>query len=221
MKLNLLVLFIFFLQASFKPAENPSFKGGASGLANFINQSMIYPEYSKQNCIEGTIEVSFRLNSQGRIIESKVQKGLGIDLDDEALRLIRLTSGKWTIPALYDTTSVITLPINFSLRQFNCWRSATEIKAAIDAYKAQGYLSDAVITYYEKKDKGNYTADDEQKIIQLKEELGYDDDYISRVIDQAKQKIKQGDQEGACKDLQFVRKIGSDKADKLIATYCK
>jgi TonB family protein len=221
MKLNLLILFLFFLQASFKPAENPSFKGGKSGLADFINQSMIYPEYSKQNCIQGTIEVSFRLNSQGQIIESKVQKGLGIDLDDEALRLIKLTSGKWTIPAHYDTTSVLTLPVNFSLRQFNCWRSAAEIKAAIDAYKAQGYLSDAVITYYEKKNTGKYSADDEQKIIQLKEELGYDDDYISRLIDQAKQKIKQGDQEGACKDLQFIRKIGSNKADKLISTHCK
>ncbi|WP_040300530.1 energy transducer TonB, partial [Arcticibacter svalbardensis] len=221
MKLNLLIFFIFFLQVSFKPVENPSFKGGKSGLSDFINQNMIYPGYSKQNCIEGIIEVSFRLNSQGRIIESRVKKGLGIDLDDEALRLIRLTSGKWTIPAQYDTTSVITLPVNFSLRQFNCWRSASEIKAAIDAYKAQGYLSDAVITYYEKKDKGNYNAKDEQKILQLKEELGYDDDFISNVIDQAKQKIKQNDQDGACKDLQFVRKIGSNKADKLIATYCK
>lgn len=221
MKLSLLILFLFSLQASFKPAENPFFKGGSSGLATFINQSMIYPEYSKQNCIEGTIEISFRLNNKGRIIESQVQKGLGIDLDDEALRLIRLTSGKWTVPAHYDTTSVLTLPVNFSLRQFNCWRSASEIKAAIDAYKAQAYLSDAVITYYEKKDKGTYTAEDEQKILRLKEELGYDEDYISRVIDQAKQKIKQNDQEGACKDLQFIRKIGSNKADKLISTYCK
>ena len=221
MKLNLLILFLFFLQVSFKPAENPSFKGGKSGLADFINQSMIYPEYSKQNCIEGTIEVSFRLNREGRIVEPKVQKGLGIDLDDEALRLVKLTSGKWAIPAGYDTTSVLTLPVNFSLRQFNCWRSAREIRAAIDAYKAQGYLSDAVITYYEKKEKGDYTAENEQNILQLKEELGYDDDYISRVIDQAKQKIKQGDKDGACKDLHFIHKIGSDKADKLISTYCK
>lgn len=221
MKLNILIGSLFLLLTSFMPGGDPSFKGGAPALRNFINEKLIYPQYSKYNCIQGTIEVSFRLSSEGKVQGARVYRGLGIDLDEEALRLVRLTSGNWVVPSGYDTTSTITIPINFSLRELNCWRSNAEIKAAIEAYKAQESLSDAVVTYYENKDKGGYDAAAEQKIMQLKEQLGYNEEYIGRVIEQARKKIKQGDREGACHDLRFVKKIGSARADKLIAENCQ
>lgn len=220
MKASILLGFLFLLLTSFMTGEDPTFKGGSQGLRNFINENLIYPHYSKNNCIQGTIEVSFRLTSTGTVTGAKVSRGFGIDLDDEALRLIRLTSGRWQIPAQYDTASTLTVPINFSLRNLNCWRSGTEIKAAIEAYKAQEFLSDAVITYYENKDKGGYDEAAEQKIAQLKEQLGYNDEYIGQVIDQAREKIKKGDKVGACQDLRFVQKIGSNRADKLINENC-
>jgi len=221
MKVNILLGLLFLLLTSFMPGEDPTFKGGRPGLSSFINENLIYPHYSRQNCIQGTIEVSFRLSSTGIVKEARVSRGFGIDLDDEALRLIRLTSGNWRIPAKYDTTSTITVPINFSLRNLNCWKSEAEIKAAIEAYKAQQFLSDAVVTYYENKDKGGYDEAAEQKIAQLKEQLGYNEEYIGRIIDQAREKIKKGDKEGACQDLKFIRKIGSDRANKLIEENCK
>lgn len=220
MKSSSLLSLLFLLLTSFMPGEDPSFQGGAQGLRNFINEKLIYPQYSRSNCIQGTIEVSFRLSSTGKVQDAKVSKGPGIDLDEEALRLVKLTSGSWRIPTGYDTTSTITIPINFSLRELNCWRSEAEIKAAINAYKAQEFLSDAVVTYYEKKDRGGYDELAEQKINQIKEQLGYNDEYIGRVIEQASKKIKQGDREGACSDLMFVKKIGSNRADKLIAENC-
>lgn len=220
MKVNILLSLLFLLLTSLMPEEDPFFKGGNQGLRNFISESLIYPHYSKHNCIQGTIEVSFRLGSTGNVTEARVSKGLGIDLDEEALRLIRLTSGKWQIPAGYDSTSAIVLPINFSLSNLNCWRSEAEVQAAIEAYKAQQSLSDAIITYYDNKDKGGYDETAEQKIEQLKDQLGYNDEYIGRVIDQAKEKIKKGDKESACQDLRFVRKIGSDRANSLINEHC-
>jgi TonB family protein len=222
MKVSIVLgFFLLLFLTSFMPGEDPSFKGGSQGLRNFINENLIYPHYSRQNCIQGTIEVSFRLGSAGVVKEARVSRGFGIDLDDEALRLIKLTSGNWRIPVEYDTTSTITIPINFSLRNLNCWKSEAEVKAAIDAYKAQQFLSDAVVTYYENKDKGGYDEAAEQKIAQLKEQLGYNDEYIGRIIDQAKEKIEKGDKEGACQDLQFVKKIGSDRANKLINENCQ
>lgn len=221
MKMNILLSFLFLLLTSFMPGEDPSFKGGSQGLRNFINENLIYPHYSRDNCIQGTIEVNFRLGPTGSVRYARVSRGFGIDLDDEALRLIRLTSGNWRIPADYDTTSTITVPINFSLSNLNCWRSDSEIRAAIEAYKAERSLSDAVITYYENKDKGGYDKAAEKKIAQLKDQLGYNDEYIGRIIDQAKEKIKRGDKTGACQDLQFVKKIGSDRADKLIKENCE
>lgn len=220
MKVNILLSLLFLLLTSFMLEEDPSFKGGNQGLRNFINENLIYPHYAKHNCIQGTIEVSFRLGSTGNVKEARVSRGFGIDLDEEALRLIRLTSGNWQIPAGYDSTSAIILPIHFSLNNLNCWRSEAEVKAAIEAYKAQQSLSDAVITYYESKDKGGYDKTAEQKIEQLKEQLGYNDEYIGRVIDQAKEKIKKGDKESACQDLRFVKRIGSDRANTLINENC-
>lgn len=221
MKVNILLSFLFLLLTSFMPGEDPSFKGGSQGLRNFINENLIYPDYSRNNCIQGTIEVSFRLGATGIVRHARVSRGFGIDLDDEALRLIRLTSGNWKISDDYDTTSTITVPINFSLSNLNCWRSDSEIRAAIEAYKAERSLSDAVITYYENKDRGGYDKAAEKKIAQLKDQLGYNDEYIGKIIDQAKEKIKRGDKTGACQDLQFVKKIGSDRADKLIKENCE
>ncbi len=222
MMLSRILILLIPVFSSFNMDEVPVFKGGKRGLESFVSESLIYPEYSKQNCIQGTIQVSFKLTKKGRVFDSKVQKGYGIDLDDEALRIIRLTSGKWLVPASFDTTSALVIPINFSLREYNCTsRSDREIREAINAYRAQEELTGAITNFYEKKQSGKYSPEDEQKISQLKEQLGYNDEYISRVIKQAQHKLKQGDKEGACEDLQFIRKIGSNKADKLIEINCR
>jgi len=98
--------------------DQPVFKG--KNLSTFIYNVMIYPEYSRDNCLQGTVSISFKLNKQGRIYQSEVQKGFGTDLDLEALRVVRLTSGKWIMPADHDTLVSMVLPVNFKLRDFNC-----------------------------------------------------------------------------------------------------
>lgn len=216
----LLILWTAFF-SSVNNDERPAFKGGKKGIESFISENLIYPAYSRQNCIQGTIQVGFKLNGAGRVIDAKVQKGFGIDLDEEALRIVRLSSGKWMVPEGFDTSNVMVLPVTFALQGYNCdSRPAKEIQEAINAYRAQEELTGAITNFYERRQPGKYTARDEQKIIQLKEQLGYDEDFIDNVIAQAKKKLKQGDKEGACDDLQFVKKIGSDKADELISKYC-
>lgn len=208
--------------AGFQQEDKPVFKGGRKGMASFISENLIYPGFSKQNCIQGTIEVSFKLTREGKVFGSKVQKGMGIDLDEEALRIVRLTSGKWNIPASFDTNSVFVMPVSFSLSDSNCAnRSPAEIRDAINAYRAQEELTGAITNFYAKRQDGNYSAEDEQKILHLKEQLGYDDEFIDNLIQQARKKLKQGDKEGACEDLQFVRKLGSNKADDLIEASCR
>jgi hypothetical protein len=59
--------------------DQPVFKG--KNLSTFIYNVMIYPEYSRDNCLQGTVNISFKLNKQGRIYQSEVQKGFGTDLD--------------------------------------------------------------------------------------------------------------------------------------------
>ncbi len=202
--------------------EQPTFKGGQKSLTSFIDNHLIYPEFSKDNCLQGTVQVSFKLNKQGRIYESKIQKGFGVDLDMEALRVVRLTSGKWIMPANHDTLVSLVLPVNFTLRDFKCdQRSKDEINAAINAYRARLGLNSAIFNFYDKKAQGSYDQADEPRIIALKIQLGYDDKYIDRLFKQAQRKFKQGDKEGACEDYQTVRRLGSEMSATMIAQNCK
>ncbi len=202
--------------------EQPAFKGGQKSLVSFIDNNLIYPEFSRDNCLQGTIQVSFKLDGQGKIYESKIQKGFGIDLDLEALRVVRLTSGKWIMPANHDTLTSLVLPVNFTLRDFKCdQRSKDEINAAINAYHARLGMNSAIFNFYDKKAQGIYDQADEARIVELKAQLGYDEKFIDRLIKLAQRKLKQGDNEGACEDFQTVRRVGSDKSAAMIEKNCK
>lgn len=215
-------ILLFFQLFSVNLKDQPKFKGGEKSLLSFLINNQIYPEYSKFNCIQGTIYVQFKLNHQGKVFDSDVQRGLGVDLDDEALRLIRLSSGRWIVPADHDTTQAIVLPVNFSLKEYECEkRSRDDINQAISAYRTRKNLTRAIINFYQKKSAGEVIEGDESKILELKAQLGYNDKFINQLLKQAQRKLKQKDKEGACEDLLFVRNLGSNSADELITKYCR
>lgn len=219
----MLYFFIFFqtLLSVFTSQDQPEFKGGERALNTFLSQNLIYPDFSKQNCISGTIEVSFNIDSNSKPVNVKVQKGFGIDLDNEAIRLVKLTAGKWILPADHDLNTTLVLPVRFNFDQTRCGtRTQADIEQAITAYKAREALVDAVTNYYENKYLGKADVAKEPQIQALKKQLGFDDEYAAEVVDQANQKLKQGDREGACEDWKFVRNIGSNKADAQLAKYC-
>ncbi|MDP3467689.1 MAG: TonB family protein [Daejeonella sp.] len=200
--------------------DQPVFQG--KNLNTFIYNVLIYPEYSRDNCLQGTVNISFKLNKQGRIYQSEVQKGFGTDLDLEALRVVRLTSGKWLMPANYDTLISMVLPVNFTLRDFKCEeRSKDEINAAINAYQARKGMSEVIFNYYDKKEAGVSDRAGEMRIEQLKYQLGYDEKFIDRLLKQAQRKLKQEDFEGACEDFHTIRRLGSDKSASFIEQNCK
>jgi hypothetical protein len=216
MKKILTVFLLFFGLYTF---AQPVLKGG---LENFISSNIIYPAFSYQNCIQGTISVSFKLNKAGEVYFSRVSSGPGIDLDDEALRLIRMSSGKWQVPADYDTAYVLIAPVNFKLASEDCNRvTQTEMNRAIAVYKAQEGLTDAITNFYRNKASGKYNEAEETRVIALKKELGYDDAFLEKKIREGQQKLKQKDRQGACEDFLFVKYMGSTLADDLLAQYCK
>ncbi len=196
------------------------FKTGKTGFVNFLRENTIYPSFSKQNCIQGTVDVSFKLDQKGKVYSSKVTKGILTELDEEALRLIRLSSGKWQIPAGYDTTISVIVPVNFKLSGYNCEsKSNADIREAIQAYENEENLIKTVINFYKNIDLAK--PGQEAQIIAIKNQLGIDDDYLDDRVKDGLKKIKQGDKQGACEDFLFVKNMGSTKADKYIAQYCK
>ncbi|WP_316798829.1 energy transducer TonB [Pedobacter frigidisoli] len=196
------------------------FKSGKTGFATFLRDKMIYPGFSKDNCIQGTVNISFKLDEKGRVYSSKVSKGILSELDEEALRLIRMSSGKWQVPAGYDTTASVVVPVNFRLSGYNCeGKSSSDIQEAIRNYQAEEGLTNSVINFYKNIDQAK--PGQEAQIIAIKNQLGIDDDYLRSRIDSGMKKIKQGDKQGACEDFLFVKYMGSKLADEFLLKYCK
>jgi len=221
---NIIPSIIFTCLAFFTVAQaQPTFKGGQTALDNFIAGKIIYPEFSSQNCIEATIQVSFLVSPDGQVTDARVQQGPGIDLDDEAVRVVKLTSGKWQIPAGYNNAVRVVLPIRFRPDYVKCQKrsgTAMNMNEAITAYQKRQELENAVTNYYINKRAGKADEQKEGTIQALKTELGIDEDLWKDLLDQASQKLKQGDKEGACKDWKFIRDTGSSLADTYLAKYC-
>ncbi|KIA95311.1 energy transducer TonB [Pedobacter kyungheensis] len=196
------------------------FKSGKSGFTNFLRDNTIYPQFSKDNCIQGTVNVSFKLDENGKVYFSKISKGILSELDEEALRLVRLSSGKWQVPAGYDTTVSIVAPVKFQLSGYNCeGKSNDEIQEAIRNYQAEEGLTNSVINFYKNIDQAK--PGQEIQIMAIKNQLGIDDEYLDDRIKMGLKKIKQDDKQGACEDFLFVKYMGSKKADDYLAKYCK
>lgn len=216
---RLLIISLICFAALAQGQTVPSIKGG---LENFVSAHTVYPPYSLFNCIEGSVQIAFKLDRSGEVSFSEVRNGMGIDLDNEALRLIRLTSGKWTVPVGYDTTLVNVVPVNFRISGRGCEsRSKAEVQLAISRYQVDQGMTDAVLHFYRNKEKGMTSGADEAKMIALKQELGYNDDYFRERIEQGMIKLKQKDYQGACEDFRFVKYMGSDLAAEQLSKYCK
>lgn len=220
--MNHFLILISLLVLPFHPVDaQPQYKGGSNALNSFLAQNLVYPEYSRQNCISGTIQVSFNLDKNGKISNVKVYKGMGIDLDDEAVRIVKLTSGNWVVPNGHDPVKNVVLPIKFNAEQTRCQTfDAASVAMAVEAYKSREALVNAVTNYYSNKYLSKADTSKETLILALKKQLGFDDDYVDDVMRQAGKKFKQGDREGACEDWLFVRNIGSNKADKMLSINC-
>ncbi len=67
----------------------PAFPGGETELNKFIQQHLKYPESARQQKIEGTVQLQFVVDRNGKIKKIKVIKSLSKDLDKEAIRLVK------------------------------------------------------------------------------------------------------------------------------------
>jgi len=102
-------------------AKRPSFNGGnANDFANWVAKNVHYPESAKAAGIQGTVLISFKVNSDGKVSDVTVRRGINDALDNEAVRVV-CSSPDW-IPGEVDgkpVATVYTFPVMFALRQDN------------------------------------------------------------------------------------------------------
>ena len=93
-----------------KPAED--------AFRSYIGQNLTFPQIAIDNGIFGKVFVQFVIDQRGNVVDVQVVRGVDPSLDNEALRLIKSTSGMWT-PGKQSGKPVkvrYTFPISFQLR---------------------------------------------------------------------------------------------------------
>ncbi len=72
----------------------PEFPGGHSAMLRFIYTHLQYPQAAIKQRIQGKVICSFIINKDGSISDIRLEKGVYIFLDDEAIRVIK-TMPSW------------------------------------------------------------------------------------------------------------------------------
>ena len=97
--------------------EMPSFHGN---LYEYLGKNLRYPTKSIENYEEGTVYVSFIIDTTGEVKSPTIVQSVSPDLDAEALRIVRAMP-KWK-PGMQRNKPVkvlYTLPIDFKLQTAN------------------------------------------------------------------------------------------------------
>ena len=96
----------------------PEFVGGIDSLMRFIKNNINYPEWEKENNIEGTVYVTFVVNKLGEIKNPKILRSVSgsRNFDAEVFRVISLMPD-WKPGAIGNTNVDVqyNLPIRFKL----------------------------------------------------------------------------------------------------------
>lgn len=92
------------------------FPGGKLAMQNFIMKNVQYPQVAIENGIQGKVYISFIVERNGKISHTRIMRGVSLDLDNEAKRLIR-SMPNWTPGTVkgLPVRSRVHLPINFTL----------------------------------------------------------------------------------------------------------
>lgn len=75
--------------------QMPEFEGGQDALMKFLMNNLRYPEAAVDQELQGKVFVEFVVYPNGELGQYKLLRGVHTLLDKEALRVVKLTSGKW------------------------------------------------------------------------------------------------------------------------------
>lgn len=70
--------------------EMPTFVGGDDERKKFLAENLVYPTQAAETGIQGTVYVSFIVDTRGNISDVKVVRGIGGGCDEEAIRVVKM-----------------------------------------------------------------------------------------------------------------------------------
>jgi protein TonB len=96
--------------------QQPEFPGGLEAMMKFLQKNMKYPAQARRMGTEGKVFVGFVVNADGRITDVSLVKGISMELDKEASRVVQ-SMPPWK-PGKQNGRAVrarFVLPVNFKL----------------------------------------------------------------------------------------------------------
>ena len=98
--------------------QQPEFPGGMEAMMKFIQKNMKYPAQARRMGTEGRVFIGFVVNLDGKITDVQTVKGISMDCDKEAARVIAMMpswkAGKQNGRAVRVR---FVLPVNFKLAE--------------------------------------------------------------------------------------------------------
>jgi len=98
--------------------EMPLFPGGEAARIKFLAENVRYPIQAVENGVQGIIYIGFVVNTDGKLTDITILRGIGSGCDEEAIRVIKKMP-HW-IPGKQNGNLVdvfLTMPITFKLEK--------------------------------------------------------------------------------------------------------
>jgi TonB family protein len=70
--------------------EQPEYEGGYEAMIDFVRKNLEYPASARRVGIKGTVYVSFVVGKDGLVSDVQVLRGISVDCDNEAKRVISI-----------------------------------------------------------------------------------------------------------------------------------
>lgn len=96
--------------------QMPEYPGGVNALMTDIASNVKYPEEAKTKGIQGKVFVSFVVDEQGKVTNTRIERGVEPSLDAESLRVVNNLKNWKPGKEKGKTVKVaFTIPINYAL----------------------------------------------------------------------------------------------------------
>lgn len=200
----------------------PQFGKLPESIYQFLGSNVRYPTSASRNSVSGTVILSFIIKKDGKMDSLHVASNPGYGLDQEAMRVIKMSANKWR-PALIKDQAVacrVYFPVRFAVQNSN-QQSTLDLSPPTQPRvdKATRKLMEQAQQANDFYNKGldNYEQDKlEEAKANFDKAINIKPDHIAALQNRGVVKYKMKDVAGACADWQRILQLGHKLPDVLL-----
>ena len=122
------------MQILLEPSNIPKYEGGLQAFYEYFGQNIIYPNKARNKSLQGTVFISFEIDSIGQMGNVKIIKDIGENCGEELLKIVNRTPGQW-IPI--NRTFTFILPIRLKLENFDPFKIQDNPPIDVKTYESE------------------------------------------------------------------------------------